>query len=51
MDHVTELTGFFLVKGSYQTMGDKSVSRDLSKDVIKYIPDLFYYHKPLDSTH
>ena len=46
MDHVTELTVFFLVKGSYRTMGDISVSGDLSNDIIKYNPDLFYYHKP-----
>ena len=45
MDHVTELTGFFLVKESYQTMSDISVCGDLSNDVIKYNPDLFYYHK------
>ena len=51
MDHVTELTGFFLVKESYQTMGDVSVSGDLSNEVDKYIPDLIYYHKPHDSTH
>ena len=41
MDHVTELTGFFLVKESYQTMEDISVSGDLGNNVVKYNPDLF----------
>ena len=49
-DHVTELTGSFLAKESYQTMGDISLSGDLSYDVTKYDPDLFYEHKPHDST-
>ena len=46
MDHVTELTGFFLVKESYQYNGRLSVSRDLSNNINKYNPDLIYYHKP-----
>ena len=29
-------------------MGDISVSGDLSNNIIKYNPDLFYYHKPHD---
>ena len=48
MDHVTELTGFFLVTESYPTMGDISISGDLSNNIIKYDPDLFYDHKPYD---
>ena len=46
MDHVTELTGFFLVKESYQDNGRLSVSGDLSNNVDKYYPDLIYNHKP-----
>ena len=45
-DHVTELTGFFLVKESYQDNGRLSISGDLSNDVNKYYPDLIYNQKP-----
>ena len=51
MDHVTKLTGFFLVTESYPTMGDISVSGYLSNNIIKYNPDLFYYHKPHNLTY
>ena len=51
MDQVTELTGFFLVKESYQENGRLSISGDLSNNINKYNPDLIYYHKPHDLTH
>ena len=51
MDHVTELTGFFLVKESYQYNGRLSMSRDLSNEVNKYDPNLNYYQKSHDLTH
>ena len=46
MDHITELTGFFLVKESYQYNRRLSISGDLSNKVNKCDPDLIYNHKP-----
>ena len=51
MEHVTELTGFFLVKESYQYNGRLSVSGDLSNDINKCDPDLIYNYKPHTLTH
>ena len=40
------MTGYFLVKESYQYNGRLSINGDLSNNINKYYPDLIYNHKP-----